>query len=488
MAMQTFGVVASVAAHRKLTTAWVYDDIGNRTAAEGRDYVANNLNQYTAIDAFAPTYDLDGNQTAVLTETGVWQVQYNAENRPVRWTQGSVVVTMGYDRLGRRVFHKEMNGNRQVTYTKFLYDGYLCIQQLFSNSPWNVYKEFIWDPTEPVATRPLCFRQYGQRSAFLLHDGNKNVTDVVTVGPFNEPVAHYDYAPFGAPAASGPRAADNPFRFSSEFHDPTLALVYYNYRHYNPKDGRWLGRDMAEDFVNDYLFCGNYVALFDSLGLWTFSFGDDVENRRYKGHITGPGWAADWGLSWNLVLNGEQSADDPCVIEAEGTFSTVADAGITVGYSWQPSWRMGKYNVWVLLGARGFTSIQASSKVSVRIDKCDLASTTLNTSVSASWQIGLEGGALLRLYRQRNNAKKPLDTKTFGAGVRASASFMARVALGCSGETCTLSSGFDIGTVDAEAFVNLHFFDLSFPWETDLGIHAERGISFRNPLLSVLDE
>ena len=152
---------------------------------------------------------------------------------------------MGYDRLGRRVFYKEMNGNRQVTYTKFLYDGYLCIQQLFSNSPWNVYKEFIWDPTEPVATRPLCFRQYGQRSAFLMHDGNKNVTDVVTVGPFNEPVAHYDYAPFGAVSATGPRATDNPFRFSSEFHDPTLALVYYNYRHYNPKDARRLGRDVV---------------------------------------------------------------------------------------------------------------------------------------------------------------------------------------------------------------------------------------------------
>ena len=193
---------------------------------------------------------------------------HNAENRPIRWTQGSVVVTMDYDRLGRRVFHKEMNGNRQVTYTKFLYDGYLCIQQLFSNSPWNVYKEFIWDPTEPVATRPLCFRQYGQRSAFLMHDGNKNVTDVVTVGPFNEPVAHYDYAPFGAPSATGPRAPDNPFRFSSEFHDPTLALVYYNYRHYNPKDARWLGRDPIEEEGCNNLYLALYNSLlYDMLGL-----------------------------------------------------------------------------------------------------------------------------------------------------------------------------------------------------------------------------
>ena len=230
--------------------AYTYDDMGNRITAEGRAYTVNALNQYMAIDDFVPEYDADGNQTRVLTTTGEWQVEYNAENRPVRWTQGERVVTMGFDRLGRRVFYKEMNGNRQVTHTVFLYNGYLCIQQLFSNSPWNVYKEFIWDPTEPLATRPLCFRQYGQRAAFLLHDGNKNVTDAVTVGPFNEPVAHYAYAPFGAVTATGSRAADNPFRFSSEFHDDTLGLVYYNYRHYNPKDGRWLGRDPIDGVSN----------------------------------------------------------------------------------------------------------------------------------------------------------------------------------------------------------------------------------------------
>ncbi len=62
-----------------------YDDIGNRIEAEGRDYTTNNLNQYTAIDTFAPTYDLDGNQTKILTSTGEWNVEYNAENRPVRF-------------------------------------------------------------------------------------------------------------------------------------------------------------------------------------------------------------------------------------------------------------------------------------------------------------------------------------------------------------------------------------------------------------------
>lgn len=83
--------------------SYAYDDIGNRTTAEGKTYTANNLNQYTAIDDFAPQYDDDGNQTKVLTETGEWAVEYNAENRPVRWTRGTKVITMAFDRMGRRV-------------------------------------------------------------------------------------------------------------------------------------------------------------------------------------------------------------------------------------------------------------------------------------------------------------------------------------------------------------------------------------------------
>ena len=180
-------------------------------------------------------------------------------------------VPMRCARGARRVFYREMVGDEQVTHTLFLYNGYLCIRQLFSNAPWNVYKEFIWDPTEPIATRPLCFRQNGQQATFLLHDGNKNVTDVVTVGPHNSPVAHYEYAPFGAATHTGPRATDNPFRFSSEFADDSLGLVYYNYRHYNPTDGRWLGRDPLEEHMkgdNTYVSCENNLLIaFDHLGL-----------------------------------------------------------------------------------------------------------------------------------------------------------------------------------------------------------------------------
>ena len=61
-------------------------------------------------------------------------------------------------------------------------------------------------------------------------------------------VAHYEYSPFGSlTKLSGDYAASNPFRFSSEYFDEETALVYYNYRYYNPELGRWISRDPIEE-------------------------------------------------------------------------------------------------------------------------------------------------------------------------------------------------------------------------------------------------
>ena len=57
-------------------------------------------------------YDADGNQTLVTTGTGAWQVEYNGENRPVKWTRVSpdsstpnsttpTLVSMTFDHQGR---------------------------------------------------------------------------------------------------------------------------------------------------------------------------------------------------------------------------------------------------------------------------------------------------------------------------------------------------------------------------------------------------
>ena len=169
---------------------YAYDDIGiraptsaseagNRTTAEGKTYTANNLNQYTAIDDFIPEYDADGNQTLIKTSTGVWSVVYNAENRPIRWQSGDTVITMAFDRMGRRVEMRAIKDGEE-TLQRFVYDNYLCVQQLRGTDN-ALFHSYIWDPTEPIATRPLIFHPVASSPACYFHDGNKNVSDLVVV-------------------------------------------------------------------------------------------------------------------------------------------------------------------------------------------------------------------------------------------------------------------------------------------------------------------
>ena len=275
--------------------AYRYDDIGNRETSFERGmsatYAANCLNQYTDIEYSAvqpstsnlqPLYDADGNQTLVKTKTGIWSVTYNGENRPVLWTCGTTNLVMKFDRMGRRVEYIESvassNSSFIIQHSKFVYDGYLCIQRL--NGVNNSITElFEWDPTEKVATRPM-FMQYrvpGQTYAlFYTHDGNKNVSEVVHFSRANGVAAHYEYAPFGEVTAQvrqgGIAAYDfstlNPWRFSSEYADAASATVYYNYRHYEPMMGRWMSRDPIVGHNNYRYISNNALSLLaDLLGL-----------------------------------------------------------------------------------------------------------------------------------------------------------------------------------------------------------------------------
>ena len=187
-------------------------------------------------------------------------------------------VTMNFDRMGRRTFYKEEVNGVVTKHHRFVYDNYLCVQKvdaLNNNSQINL---FVWDPTEPVATRPLFTQRGTGYKFFYTCDGNKNVSEMVHFEQRTGIAAHSDYAPFGAVTRAISASAvtdntfttDNPFRFSSEYHDDTLGLVYYNYRHYNPIDGRWCGRDPLEEHIATNLYWmlhNNSINQTDYLGL-----------------------------------------------------------------------------------------------------------------------------------------------------------------------------------------------------------------------------
>ncbi|WP_257229158.1 RHS repeat domain-containing protein [Akkermansia muciniphila] len=93
--------------------------------------------------------------------------------------------------------------------------------------------------------------------------------------------AAYDYSPYGQAASTGDLV--QPVQWSAEMHDDDLALVYYNYRYYNPRDGRWINRDpIAEQGGwNLYAFLGNSPQdKFDALGLE-----DKKKDKEFLGYV-----------------------------------------------------------------------------------------------------------------------------------------------------------------------------------------------------------
>jgi RHS repeat-associated protein len=84
---------------------------------------------------------------------------------------------------------------------------------------------------------------------------------------------HLQYGPCGEPiATSGAYADKNPVRFSTKYTDDETGLVYYGRRYYDPRNGRFLGRDPIEEAggLNLYGFVGNSpVNRWDILGMVT---------------------------------------------------------------------------------------------------------------------------------------------------------------------------------------------------------------------------
>ncbi len=81
---------------------WDYDlaaAASSSGVASDKKACANQLNQYTAIEdqegTFQPAYDDDGNQTRIKTSTGIWNVTYNAKNRPVLFSKEGENLTLG---------------------------------------------------------------------------------------------------------------------------------------------------------------------------------------------------------------------------------------------------------------------------------------------------------------------------------------------------------------------------------------------------------
>ena len=137
-----------------------------------------------------------------------------------------------------------------------------------------------------AGTRAMGYNEYGEQKTDCLVAGGKTHLAIQKNGTwytygldlikniwevFNSSgviATTYRYEPYGAVTAEGD--VIQPVQWSSEYYDSELDLVYYNYRHYNPNEGRWINRDpIGEvDDLNLYKFYqNNSIAIID---LWGF--------------------------------------------------------------------------------------------------------------------------------------------------------------------------------------------------------------------------
>ena len=253
--------------------AFQYDGIGNRQkTANGLlvdlpasdNYTANALNQYTAIGAATPSYDLDGNATsyplpaiAGANATMVW----DAENRLIEVKNGAVTAaTYQYDYLGRRI-SKTVGA---VT-TSYIYDGWnLIADYQIQNSQFTLHHSYTWGMDLSGSMQGaggvggLLSVNDTAASYYPIYDGNGNVSEYLDTSGVVQ--AHYEYDAFGNTIVSnGAKVADFSHRFSTKPLDAETGLYYYGYRYYDPTTGRWPSRDPIEEEggINLYGFVYN---------------------------------------------------------------------------------------------------------------------------------------------------------------------------------------------------------------------------------------
>jgi RHS repeat-associated protein len=268
----------------------------------------------TSVTVLVPpaTVSLDYDAAGNLLDDGLRRLTWDAENRLTSVTTKDGLlppgaphyrVTYQYDDLGRRIAQSVETRTADhapwlpARRRAFLFDGWSCVAEFdytlteSGESLRTLWRSMVWGPGE-AAQRRAPFRGHareftGHENAgglvmvrrhsgpqagthFATADGNGNLT-ALTSAATGEPGARYDYDPFGnLLRATGPFAAENPFRFSSQHSDDITGLVYYGYRHYDPLHGRWLSPDPLAEAAgpNLYAFLDNDpLNDIDTLGL-----------------------------------------------------------------------------------------------------------------------------------------------------------------------------------------------------------------------------
>jgi RHS repeat-associated protein len=252
-------------------------------------------------DVVRYTYDVFGNKTTMTTY----------RNESLGPASGDVT-TWRYDEASNCMTNKVYADGKGPKYD-YTPDGRLSqriwargIVTDYAYDGWNNLTNTMYSDGTPTVT--LFYDAMGRQTnavdaagvSSFAYDDYGSLTNETVVGAAGENtiVRHWDaYGRTAGYSLVGRAAPNAPQRQTTIGYDAddALGLVYYNYRHYNPLDGRWTSRDPVES-SNQYAIL-RIVNHYDWLGLRVLTWDDFTP----VGQIPGASHTAQIATSWKLL-------------------------------------------------------------------------------------------------------------------------------------------------------------------------------------------
>jgi RHS repeat-associated protein len=218
------------------STAYGYDEAGNRTKAGATTYEYNALNQLTkASDGTTYSYDGAGRMTSKETEAGKTTYEWDLFDHLAKAEGPSETASYAYDGL-ERLSERKAGGNTQVVHYGDLTD--LPIYD--ANGEGKATTSYVQGADGLVEQRS------GEATSYPLADAHGAITAIT--GPTGSVESRQTYDPWGT-QLSGPALEMGYLGAWERRADPTTGLIQMGARSYSPS----LGGFMTEDPVMGHM-------------------------------------------------------------------------------------------------------------------------------------------------------------------------------------------------------------------------------------------